>query len=631
MRVRTEVRRIVRAGLDYLPKGQTLPESVWRVRHRTLQHLLRAHIIGIFVYALAQGNSVAHSLTESSIIAFFSVAASVEGRYRKFSSAMTAVGLVACSATLVHLSHGVIEMHFHFFVMVGILTLYQDWLPFLMAIGFVVAHHAVLGVLDPSAVYNHPDAIAHPMKWAFIHGGFVLAASIASIIAWRLNEEQALRDALTRLPNRRLFNDRVDHALARQQRHPGRLAVLFIDLDGFKNVNDSLGHATGDHLLVDVAERLRACLRPADTPARLGGDEFAILVEDLASAEEAATVADRVMAAMAAPFLLRGKELTIGASIGIAMNAAGQTTDDLLRNADVAMYSAKNGGRGRTELYEVEMGAAVNHRIALENDLAHAVENNEMAVHYQPIISLATSRITGFEALVRWQHPTLGLLHPGSFIDVAEETGAIVGIGTWILRTAIEQAQVWTQRHPDHPFKLSVNLSPRQLFEPDITNDLERLLAETGFRPTDLVLELTEGLMLREGSDTVTRLQTLKDLGVQLAIDDFGTGYSSLSYLRRLPVDILKIDKLFVDGIAERKSDAAFASAIIRMAETLGLETVAEGVESQAQVETLRELGCLSAQGFHFAKPLHPDGIDALLRVAAGSRRWKPIAPSLTQ
>jgi EAL domain-containing protein (putative c-di-GMP-specific phosphodiesterase class I) len=334
---------------------------------------------------------------------------------------------------------------------------------------------------------------------------------------------------------------------------------------------------------------------------------------------------------MAAPFLLRGKELTIGASIGIAMNAAGQTTDELLRNADVAMYSAKNGGRGRTELYEVEMGAAVHHRIALENDLSRAVENNEMVVHYQPIISLATSRITGFEALVRWQHPTLGLLLPGSFIDVADETGSIVGIGGWVLRTAIEQAQGWRTRHPDHPFKLSVNLSPRQLFEPEITNDLERLLAETGFRPTDLVLELTEGLMLREGGDTVGRLQTLKDLGVQLAIDDFGTGYSSLSYLRRLPVDILKIDKLFVDGIAEREADAAFASAIIRMAETLGLETVAEGVESQAQVETLRDLGCLSAQGFHFAKPLHADGIDALLRVAGGSRRWSSTTATLTQ
>ncbi|MEA3019619.1 MAG: hypothetical protein QOI47_1143 [Actinomycetota bacterium] len=634
MSMRTELRRTMRAGFDYLPKGQSLPESVWRVRHRTLQHLLRLHVVGIFLYALMQGNSLAHSVFESSIIAAFSVAASVDDRYRKFSSAMTAVGLVACSATLVHLSHGLIEMHFHFFVMVGIMTLYQDWLPFLMAIGFVVLHHAVLGVLDPSAVYNHQDAIDNPIKWAFIHGGFVLAASIASIIAWRLNEEQALRDALTRLPNRRLFHDRVSHALARSQRHPGKLAVLFIDLDGFKDVNDSLGHATGDHLLVDIAERLRACVRAADTPARLGGDEFAILLEDLDSPEEAVNLADRVMAALSVPFQVRSKELTITASIGIAINtSSGLTVDDLLRNADVAMYTAKNGGRGRHEMYETEMGAAVSHRIALEQDLHKAVENDELIIHYQPMVSLSTGRITGFEALVRWQHPTLGLLQPVSFIDLAEESGVIVSLGSWVLHTATKQAQEWAERYPGHPFTLAVNLSPKQLFEPNVIADVERALAESGFRASSLVLELTEGIMLNEEPETIERLDTLKTLGVQLAVDDFGTGYSSLSYLRRLPVDILKIDKLFVDGISERESDSAFASAIIRMADTLQLETVAEGVELPEQVDKLRELGCLSAQGYHFAKPLNVDGIEALLVASQGqallmdvTRRSAPIA-----
>jgi diguanylate cyclase (GGDEF)-like protein len=622
MTIGTEIRRTVRTGLAYLPKGQSLPETVWRVRHRTLQHLLRAHVVGIFAYSLAMGNSLPHSLAESGIVAFFSLAASVDDRYRKFSSAMTAIGLVVCSATLVHLSGGVIEMHFHFFVMVGIMTLYQDWLPFLMAIGFVVFHHAVLGVLDPSAVYNHQDAVAEPFKWALIRGGFVLAASIASIIAWRLNEEQALRDSLTRLPNRRLFHDRVSHALARSQRHPGKLSVLFIDLDGFKDVNDSLGHAAGDHLLVDVAERLRACLRTADTAARLGGDEFAILLEDLVTTEEATNLADRVMDALAVPFYIRGKEITVGASIGIAMNSAGITVDELLRNADVAMYTAKNSGRGRHEMYEVEMGAAVIHRIELEQDLHKAVENDELVIHYQPLVSLSTGRITGFEALLRWQHPTLGLLQPAQFIDLAEESGAIVGMGSWVLRTATAQAQSWTARYPQHPFTLSVNLSPKQLFEANIVHEVDDALTVSGFRAANLVLELTEGIMLKEGPDTVTRLEELKTLGVQLAIDDFGTGYSSLSYLRRLPVDILKIDKLFVDGINERESDSAFASAIIRMAETLHLETVAEGVELATQVEKLRELGCLSAQGYHFAKPLNVDGIDALLGVAADPRKW---------
>jgi EAL domain-containing protein (putative c-di-GMP-specific phosphodiesterase class I) len=324
------------------------------------------------------------------------------------------------------------------------------------------------------------------------------------------------------------------------------------------------------------------------------------------------------------PFNVRGKDITIGASIGIAVNTTGLDVDEFLRNADVAMYTAKNGGRGRYELYEVEMGAAVIHRIELEQDLQRAAEQGELVIHYQPLVSLSTGRITGFEALLRWQHPTLGLLQPASFIELAEESGAIVSMGAWVLRTATKQAQLWAERYPRHPFTLSVNLSPNQLFEPNIVSDVQAVIAESGFRADNLVLELTEGIMVKEGSDTVAQLQALKALGVQIAIDDFGTGYSSLSYLRRLPVDILKIDKLFVDGISEREADSAFASAIIRMAETLHLETVAEGVELAEQVEKLRELGCVSAQGYHFAKPLNVDGIDALLGVSADPHRWEP-------
>jgi EAL domain-containing protein (putative c-di-GMP-specific phosphodiesterase class I) len=284
------------------------------------------------------------------------------------------------------------------------------------------------------------------------------------------------------------------------------------------------------------------------------------------------------------------------------------------------MYKAKERGRGRHELYQLEMGAAVLQRIELGQDLERAVEQDQLVVHYQPVVSLSTGRITGFEALVRWNHPRLGMLQPSAFVDLAEESGAIVHIGAWILRTATTQAQEWAQRYPDHPLRLSVNLSPRQLFEPTALTEIDAVLASSGFRPADLVLELTEGVMLGDGPDTVARLDALKTLGVQLAIDDFGTGYSSLGYLRRLPVDILKIDKLFVDGISDRPADAAFAAAIIGMADTLGLETVAEGVETLAQAEKLRELGCLSAQGFHFAKPLPADGVDALLRMATAPR-----------
>src|SRR5437867_4500957 len=277
---------------------------------------------------------------------------------RRLSSAMAALGLVVSSAMIVHISGGVIEAHFHFFVMVGILTLYQDWQPFLLAIGFVVVHHAVLGTLQPSAVYNHPEAVAHPLKWALIHGAFVLAASVASMVAWRLNEEQAFKDSLTHLPNRRLFRDRAGHALARAQRRPATSAVIFVDLDKFKDVNDSLGHSAGDQLLTTVADRLRAVVRPGDTVARLGGDEFAVLAEDIAGEDDAVGIGERLLAALAAPFVLRGKELTIGASIGIALSIPGDTVDELLRNADVAMYKAKSDGRGRSALFEPDMHAA---------------------------------------------------------------------------------------------------------------------------------------------------------------------------------------------------------------------------------------------------------------------------------
>ena len=604
MRLPTYARSRVRALLDYLPKGESLPEDVWRVRHRTLSYLLRAHVVGIFVYAILRGYDVTHAALEAGIVFAFAVAAS-DRRHRRLSSVLTAVGLVASSAVLVHLSGGLIEMHFHFFVMVGILTLYQDWTPFLAAIGFVVLHHGVLGTAIPHEVYNHPDAVRNPFKWAFIHGGFVLAASVASVIAWRLNEEQALKDSLTGLPNRRLFQDRVGHALARSQRNPGSVAVLFIDLDGFKDVNDSLGHAAGDHLLALVAERLRASLRPADTPARLGGDEFAVLVEDLGSIGSARDVAERLLAALAVPFEVRGKEMAIGASVGIAIATAGVTVEDLLRNADVAMYTVKTGGRGRFELFQPAMHEAVVERVALEQDLLRAVDGGEFVLHYQPIMSLHTNRLVGLEALIRWQHPQRGLLLPGDFLDIAEQTGAIVPIGDWVIEEACRQARVFADQFPHAALVMGVNLSPAQLFRERLVDVVRAALKQTGMDPARFVLELTEGIMVRGADTTIERLNELKTLGVLLAIDDFGTGYSSLSYLRRLPVDILKIDKTFVDGIAGTDKERAFTESIVQLAKTLQLTTVAEGVERPDQVDALRALGCQLAQGYRFARPLH--------------------------
>jgi diguanylate cyclase (GGDEF)-like protein len=633
------VKRLVRDSVEFLPKGHSLPEDVWRVRHRALSYLLRAHVVGIFAFAIFRGFGVVHSLVDTGAVAMFAVLAAADGRHRRVSSAMTALGLVVSSAMIVHLSGGVIEAHFHFFVMVGILTLYQDWQPFLLAIGFVVVHHAVLGTLDPSAVYNHPEAVAHPFKWALIHGAFVLAASIASVVAWRLNEEQAFKDSLTHLPNRRLFRDRVGHALARAQRRPATSAALFVDLDKFKDVNDSLGHPAGDQLLTTVAERLRAVVRPGDTVARLGGDEFAVLVEDIAGEDDAVGMAERLLAALAAPFVLRGKELTIGASIGIALSIPGDTVDELLRNADVAMYAAKGAGRGRFVVFEPDMHSAVLRRIEMEAYLRRAADAGEFILHYQPIIALGTGRLTGFEALLRWQHPVHGLRGPGAFLPHAEHTALMrpltlhvldSALGTWALGEACRQSRQWMDRFPgSQPLTMSVNLSPSQLFQPDIVDIVTAALDRTGLDPGNLILELTEGVMVNHGPVVADRLNYLKALGVQIAIDDFGTGYSSLSYLHRLPIDILKVDKTFIDDIAAEERDSTVARAIISLAQTMELAIVAEGVEHPGQVAELRELGCDFAQGYWFAKPLNVDGVEAMLGIATLNDFWLGHAAGL--
>jgi diguanylate cyclase (GGDEF)-like protein len=605
--------RLLKRALHYLPRGQTLSEDVWRVRHRTLSFLLRAHVLGAFCFALIVGRGLAKALGAAAILSVFACLASTNPRRRKFVSSMTALGLVTASAVLVDLSGGVIEMHFHFFVMVGLLTLYQDWLPFIVAICFVVAHHAIFGVLEPSAVYDHSDAIAHPFKWALIHGGFVLAASITSIVAWRLNEEQGFRDALTRLPNRALFQDRVGHALARADRRPGALAVLFVDLAGFKDVNPSLGHAAGDTLLCSVAERLRACVRPADTAARLGGDEFAVLLEDITTEEEATRVAQRLLTALTVPFSVTGVETTINASIGIAFNSGDDTVDELLRNADVAMYSVKDSGKGRYELFEAHMHATLVNRVELERQLRGALDANQFVLHYQPVVSLDTGRLVGLEALIRWDHPTRGLLSPAAFIDVAEETGAIIPIGTWVLETACHQAREWQQRYPDDPFALSVNLSPTQVFQVDSVETVRGALERSGLAPDSLVLELIEDVVIKDVAAASARLSQLKDLGVRLAVDDFGTGYSSLNYLRSLPFDILKIDKTIIDDITIDPTKFAVGKLIIDLAHTLGLRTVAEGVERPEQTAALRELKCHAAQGYLFSRPLPAARIETVI------------------
>ncbi|MCA1847569.1 MAG: EAL domain-containing protein, partial [Actinobacteria bacterium] len=411
---------------------------------------------------------------------------------------------------------------------------------------------------------------------------------------------RAFHDPLTGLANRSLFLNRLEHARARAKRRKGRLAVLFMDLDNFKVINDSLGHDIGDRLLVTVAERLRTCVRPQDTVARLGGDEFVALLEDLADAGAAARVADRIMDELREPFEIDGHRLHTSASIGIALDAA--SGGDLLRAADTAMYRAKENGKGRYEVFREAMHDRAVERLRLENDLRAVLERDELAVHYQPKVSLHTGKVVGLEALLRWRHPEYGLLSPGDFMPLAEQTGLIVPIGRWVLLETCRQARAWQEIHPDNPPLMAcVNLSVRQLQQTDFVAEI---LDETGLDPGSLVLEITEDAVMEDAQSAIGALKRLEGLGIKLTIDDFGTGYSSLSYLRTLPVDYLKIDRSFVERLGEDLRNAEIVSGTITLAHTLGLEVIAEGVENAVQLERLREMGCDLAQGNHFSRPL---------------------------
>jgi len=439
-------------------------------------------------------------------------------------------------------------------------------------------------------------------------------------------QHQALHDALTDLPNRTLFLDRLEHALARARRDPGTITgVLFIDLDRFKNVNDSLGHAAGDQLLIQVGRRLRGSIREADTPARLGGDEFAVLVEGVVQMSDMIIVANRIREALREPMAISGKEIFINPSIGVAGSTGGrEEASELLRNADTAMYRAKELGTSPCVIFEPNMHAAVMRRLDLDADLARAVERNEFELHYQPVVRLEGETIDGAEALVRWRHPVKGLISPAEFIGAAEETGQIVPLGRWVLAQAIRQAGAWQAISPDHArLNISVNVSARQLQARDLVGDLTGLLYETGFNPAHLVLEITESVLMHDMAGTIAQLRELKQLGLRLAIDDFGTGYSSLGYLRRFPVDVLKIDRSFVDGVTEGAEQSAVARAIIGLSDALHLSTVAEGIETQAQLGALRALGCQLGQGYYFSRPLLAPDFDALLQRRTS---WKPAA-----
>jgi diguanylate cyclase (GGDEF)-like protein/PAS domain S-box-containing protein len=732
-------RRRIRRMWQALPEGRPLPEDIWRRRHRGMVIVLLAHIAAVFSLALVEGLGPLHA---AGVVAPLAVAAGLGGATdvpRRLRTSAVALGLLGTSAALVYVSGGATESHLHFFVMLAVIALYQEWLPLLLAVGFVAVHHAA-GVASGRAFVEHGS---DPLGWATVHGLYVVAAALAGILAWRLNEqerkraerilhstaegiygvdrdgvvtfaneamgriigrpiaglvgqpahdvcghpepagktcqicealaagdsvpcmgtnfrradgttfpveftsvgiiergqpagavvsfrdltehaeltERALRDGLTGLPNRTLFVDHVKKALAHLERSPHLLAVLFIDLDRFKVVNDSLGHAAGDELLVAASERLMTSVRGHDTVARFGGDEFVVLCEYLADERDVVTVAERIVSAFSRPFTIEGVEVSANASVGVTVTRdAGVAPDTLIRDADAAMYRAKEQGRGRYEMFDSAMRDRAMNRLQVESDLWRAIARDELVVHYQPKICLTDGRVVGVEALVRWAHPEHGLVPPGDFIPVAEETGLIVPIGAWVLEEACRKAQEWRAARPQlEDLMLSVNLSAKQLNQSNLVDTVADILERTATPPHLLCLEITEGVLMNDVHSTTVTLEGLKSLGVAIAVDDFGTGYSSLSYLSRFPVDILKVDRAFVSDIGRGAEAWPIVAAVISLSKALGLSTVAEGVEREDQELALRELGCELAQGFRFARPRAPEILDELV---ASDRPW---------
>ena len=444
--------------------------------------------------------------------------------------------------------------------------------------------------------------------------------------------EGKVSDPLTGLPNRLLFIDRVGRLVKQAKRRKDHLfAVLFMDLDGFKMINDSMGHLVGDQLLVGVASRLEKCLRSTDTVARLGetftvarlgGDEFTVVLDHIKDPNDAKRAADRMMKALASPFILGGKEVFTSVSIGIALgNSSYEQPEDILRDADTAMYRAKSLGKARYEVFDADMRASVMARLQLETDLRHALEREEFRNFYQPIVNLASGDIVGFEALLRWEHPKRGLLGPEEFIPVAEETGLIRELGWWNLREACRQISEWRANLAQHPkLTISVNLSAKQFLQANLVDDIGKLLHELALPAEALKLEITESTVMADPAAAVEMLQQIKALGIRLAIDDFGTGYSSLSYLHRFPLDTLKIDRSFISGMSDDGEGMEIARTILPMANNLRLDVVAEGVETLQQVAMLKKLHCKYGQGFYFSKPLSAEGTATLL---AGDLTWQ--------
>jgi diguanylate cyclase (GGDEF)-like protein/PAS domain S-box-containing protein len=724
---------------DWLPTGGTLTDAAWRRRHQVIVALLWLHAAGIALFGLLAGYGIPHSGAEATFVAMFGIPASAVALGRRLRSTAATLGLMTASALLVHLSNGAIEAHFHFFVMLAVVALYQDWLPFLLGIGYVVVEHGTLGVLLPHEVFNHPDAWGEPWKWALIHGMFVLGLCAALVAQWRLAEltqaerrraamtqarlaaivtssddaimgtdlrgivmswnsgaerlfgyaraemvgqqlreklvpdewrhqvlqardhlllgeaaqshelscrrndgsivevgisvsplrdetgtmvgysciarditelkrtedalrHRALHDLLTGLPNRVLLHERVRQHTTLARSDDNGMALMVIDLNGFKEINDTFGHHYGDALLTQVGQRWLAVLRQGDTLARLGGDEFALLLPSTGDAEGASLVALRLQQALEDAFVLDDQRVHVSASIGLAVFPEhGRDAETLLRCADVAMYSAKRSGRG-CAIYDAGQDHNSAERIAMAGELRQALAGDEFVLHFQPLVNVETGRVVGAEALVRWQHPRRGLLAPDQFIPLAERTALIEPLDQWVLNAALQECRAW--QATGFEVAVAVNLSTRSLQNPALPGLVSELLERAGVAPGYLHLEITETSVMADPAQTIEVLSQLRAKGMRVAVDDFGTGYASLAYLKRLPVDELKIDKSFVAGVSTDSKDLAIVRSTIGLGHELGLEVVAEGVEDGATWELLASAGCDLVQGYYISRPV---------------------------
>jgi diguanylate cyclase (GGDEF)-like protein/PAS domain S-box-containing protein len=745
-RVRSRVAQIQAA----LPTGKTLPPEVWAKRHQAMVWLIWLHAAGLFVYGLTRGYPLWHVSIDVFPIVTFAVAAGMRRRSRRFRACMVSLGLLSSSAVLVHQAGGSTEAHFHFFVMVTVLACYEEWVPYLLAVVFVLVHHGVMGVVDPKSVFDHASAVSDPWKWAGIHALFIAALCVVNVLSWRMNEDaraekdraheltvasearfrssfehapigmalieldgrfsrvnaslsattghserdllamhiqdlapvddpehlsdwadhsgaeierrfqradgsvgwalwqhtavpgntsglsyyisqcvdiskrkqaetelafRAYHDVLTGLPNRAHFVDRLGEAIDRRAHTQGEVAVAFIDIDNFKVINDSLGHGAGDRLLTAIADRLSSVLRDGDVVARFGGDEFTVLLCDVTDEAHALRICERLAGVLQPAFLLDGEHRFLTASVGLTVTGPRDiAADDLLRDADTAMYRAKERGKSRCTVFDESLRSEAMERLDLESGLRRALDRGELRLVYQPEVSLVTGRIVAVEALLRWDHPVHGVVSPAKFIPIAEQSGQIVPIGAWVLREACAAAAAWRSVQSGTKLEVAVNLSPRQLGSVDLLDVVSAALREADLEASALCLEITETALMADMNAATATLQKLKDLGVRLAIDDFGIGYSSLMHLKHmLPVDLLKIDKSFVDGLMETPEDRAIVETVINLAAALGVEAIAEGVETGEQASALRSMSCGLAQGFHFARPESPATIAGLL------------------